>query len=232
MSEPEAADTRSALLTAARRLLADHGIEPVSLRSVARAAGARNVGAVQYHFGNRDGLVRAVMAPYQAAVEIRRDALLDEYQASGGSAVLPLAAALVRPWAAELATVEGRQYLRILGHALGQIPPMEDLLTSASLVRWRDLLEPLLSPNAVRLHRRFTSLRFAAYELAARARIDPSRDNRLFESQLIDLVAGLLLAPVSDETRRRALSRTAPASAPRPAGQDRDRAAAERSPRS
>lgn len=207
MTRPEGADTRSALLTAARRLFADHGIEPVSLRAVAREAGARNVGAVQYHFGDRDGLVRGVMAPYQATIEIRRDALLDDYRASGGSAVLPLAAALVRPWAAELTTPEGRQYLRILGHALGQIPPMEDLLTSASLVRWRDLLEPLLSPNTVRLHRRFASLRFAAYELAARARIDPSRDNRLFESQLIDLVAGLLLAPVSEETRR-ALSRT------------------------
>lgn len=207
MTRPEGADTRSALLIAARQLLADQGIELVSLRAVAREAGARNVGAVQYHFGDRDGLVRAVMAPYQAAVEIRRAALLDEYEASGGSAVRPLAAALVRPWAAELATPEGRQYLRILGSALGQIPPMEDLLTSASLVRWRDLLEPLLSPNTVRLHRRFASLRFAAYELAARARIDPSRDQRLFESQLIDLVAGLLLAPVSEETRR-ALSQT------------------------
>lgn len=209
------ADTRSALLSAARGLFAEYGIERVSLRSVARSADARNVGAVQYHFGDRAGLVRAVMEPFQTAVEIRRETLLDSYEAATAKAVLPLAAALVRPWTAELATLEGRQYLRILAHALGQVEPMEDLLSSASLVRWRDLVEPLLSPIAVRLHRRFASLRFATYELGARARIDSARDNRVFESQLIDLVTGLLLAPVSQETRA-ALDRRA-----RKPGEDR-----------
>ena len=45
-------------------------------------------------------------------------------------------------------------------------------------------------------------MRFAAVELARRARSAPHTDDRLFVSHLVDLVAGLLAAPLSDETRR------------------------------
>ena len=60
---------------------------------------------------------------------------------------------------------------------------------------------PLLTPEAVRLHRRFDALRFTVSELARRGRTG-RKDHRLFTSQLTDLVAALLSAPVSDETRR------------------------------
>jgi hypothetical protein len=45
-------------------------------------------------------------------------------------------------------------------------------------------------------------MRFAAVELARRARSAPHTDDRLFVSHLVDLVAGVLAAPLSDETRR------------------------------
>ena len=44
-------------------------------------------------------------------------------------------------------------------------------------------------------------------ELARRARSGPRADERLFTSDLVDLVAGVLAAPVSDETRRLAAAR-------------------------
>ena len=58
-----------------------------------------------------------------------------------------------------------------------------------------------LTPEAVRLHRRFDALRFTVSELARRGRTG-RKDHRLFTSQLTDLVTALLSAPVSDETRR------------------------------
>lgn len=41
-------------------LFADHGIKGASMREIAAKAGQRNHNAVQYHFGSREGLVRAI----------------------------------------------------------------------------------------------------------------------------------------------------------------------------
>ena len=57
------------------------------------------------------------------------------------------------------------------------------------------------------LHRRFTAIRFAAAELGRRAESAPHRDDRLFVSQLVDLVEALLLAPVSPTTASLAADR-------------------------
>lgn len=51
--------TRVALLDAAEVLFAEHGIRGASLRAITRAADA-NLAAVSYHFGSKEGLVRAV----------------------------------------------------------------------------------------------------------------------------------------------------------------------------
>ena len=53
--------TRQQLLLAALRLFAENGIHAVSLRSINQAAGARNSGAVHYHFENKTGLLLALV---------------------------------------------------------------------------------------------------------------------------------------------------------------------------
>jgi hypothetical protein len=68
------------------------------------------------------------------------------------------------------------------------------------MFRWRELVVPLVSSDALRLHRRFVALRFAVVELARRADSGPHADDRLFVSHLVDLVVALLAAPVSAET--------------------------------
>ena len=52
--------TRDRLLKAAERLFADRGFRKVTVREVCRAAHA-NVAAVNYHFGDKAGLYRAVV---------------------------------------------------------------------------------------------------------------------------------------------------------------------------
>lgn len=60
--------TRLRLIEAAIRLFGDHGIEAVSLRAAAQAAGARNTAAVHYHFKDREGLLQACLAHIAAAL--------------------------------------------------------------------------------------------------------------------------------------------------------------------
>lgn len=224
-SSPSARDQ---LVAAAEELYAARGIDGVSLREINAAAGARNASALQYHFGDRAGLLRAVLAKHRAGVEQRRHALLDEVAASGGGDLRTLAAALVLPLAAELDEPGGPGYLQVLSDLANRPHPAIDPASiddpADSVYRWRAAVEPLLSPEAVVLHRRFVAIRFTLAELARRTRDRRGTRDDVFVNDLIDLVAGLLVAPVSAQTsgaiaaRRRArLSPDADPGPPAPA---------------
>jgi AcrR family transcriptional regulator len=201
-------DTRDRLIDAAARLFAERGIGAVSLREINREAGAKNAVAVQYHFGDRAGIVRAITAKHGPDVDARRHAMLDEYEAKGEDDLRALVAALVRPLASKLDDPNGGlDYLQV--HAeLTNIPPTREPSTDElpsrkdSMQRWRLLVGPFITDDAARLHRRFAAIRLSALEIGRRARTGPHRDDRLFVSDLIDLVTGMLAAPPSDETTR------------------------------
>jgi AcrR family transcriptional regulator len=205
---PNPSATRERLIATAEELFAERGISGVSLREINAAAGQRNSTALQYHFGDRDGLVRAVLAKHSPDVESRRHALLDEYEAAQPTAdgLRTLAGALVRPSAAKLTDPDGgRAYLRIMAQ-LVHVPPNPEKTgndSRASVNRWRRLVGEVLPEVAVtRLHRRYTAIRITFVELALRAEARPSRDERLFTSHLVDLVTAILDAPLSSETSR------------------------------
>lgn len=198
-----------ALIRAAEELFAERGSERVSLREIVAASGATNASAVQYHFGDRRGLVRAILAKHEPAIHAHRNAMLDAYEADHVGDVRELARALVVPLARELDNADGGLgYLQLVADLYNRPNPTFDarLLDGPgdpgdSIRRWRALVVPVLTPEAVRLHRRFDALRFTVSELARRGH-SGREDHRRFTSQLIDLVAALLQAPVSDETRR------------------------------
>ncbi|GAA3166374.1 hypothetical protein GCM10010466_66430 [Planomonospora alba] len=218
---PEA--TVRQLVAAAERLFAERGIEGVSLREINTAAGQRNSTALQYHFGDRAGLLAAVLAKHQPEIEARRHQLLDEYEARGAlpesEARRALAAALVRPMAAKLADPDGgRSYLRIMEQLVhrGRLPALRSVRDDPgqSINRWRGLVAPLLCEVAVnRLHQRFMAIRVTYVELARRAAGPEGKDDRLFTSHLIDVVAAVLATEVSEETARLLAERDGP---PRP----------------
>lgn len=60
-TKQEAVDARAALLSAATRLFAEQGVAQTTTREICAAAGL-NAGAIHYHFGDKDGLYRAVVA--------------------------------------------------------------------------------------------------------------------------------------------------------------------------
>lgn len=53
---PESEQTRQRLLDAAEELFADKGLEGSTVREICERAGARNVAAVNYHFGSKEKL--------------------------------------------------------------------------------------------------------------------------------------------------------------------------------
>ena len=55
-----APSTKEQIVLAAERLFAERGIDGVSLRQIGTAAGNGNNSAVQYHFGSKERLLRAV----------------------------------------------------------------------------------------------------------------------------------------------------------------------------
>ncbi len=201
-------ETRARLIQAAERLFAERGVETVSLREINREAGQRNATALQYHFEDRPGLLRAVLAKHEAAVEESRHGLLDELEKDGPTDLQRLSAALVLPVAEKLSDrAGGRPYLRIVAQLINshaaRVDPTALEASGSSLDRWRAMVESEMSPLAVDpLHSRFTARRIMFVELARRAESPRRRDDRLFTSHLIDLVTAILDAPISPETRR------------------------------
>jgi AcrR family transcriptional regulator len=101
------------LVLAAERLFAQHGLDGVSLRQIVTAAGLHNPAAVQYHFKNKAGLLRAVVLHRVKAFNQRRQQMLDELVATGREHDLRgLVEAIVCP----LAELEppGSHYVRFL----------------------------------------------------------------------------------------------------------------------
>jgi AcrR family transcriptional regulator len=194
---------RLRLLTTAKRLFAERGLDGVSLREIIREAGIKYATAIQYHFGDRDGLVAAILAIHEARVDTRRDAMLDNYVANAAPDPRDIAAIMVRPLARELEDQDGRYFLRINAQVVQRPPPCGMFVdTGTSMWRWRRQAAQFLPPGAAELHSRYTALTFTTVELARRATHLQHSDDQLFVSRIIDVVASILEAPLSPETER------------------------------
>ncbi len=68
----------------ALKLFAERGIDGVTVRQIAEAAGQKNHAAILYHFGSKDMLVRELLIDGARAIDVRRNAWLDRANAAGG----------------------------------------------------------------------------------------------------------------------------------------------------
>ncbi len=84
---PPGQETQDRILDTAERLFAGRGIEGVSVRSILAQAGV-NAALANYHFGNREGLIDALLRRRLAPLNEERARLLDEIDARGESATL------------------------------------------------------------------------------------------------------------------------------------------------
>ena len=105
-----------ALILAAEKLIALHGLSGASLREINEVAGLKNVSAAHYHFGSREGIVEGVLAYRLPPIHARRIALVADLQRNGRfSDPRNLVAALVWPLVEEMRPrPEGNYYLRFI----------------------------------------------------------------------------------------------------------------------
>jgi AcrR family transcriptional regulator len=216
------APTVERLLTAAERLIAEQGVDAVSVRAVNAAAGA-NVAAVHYHFGSKEALVDAVLERRMAELTRWRASRLDAIETDPRPTVRAVVEALVVPIADFGADPrgDGRTYVRFLaaldvaGDAwrlrMGEaFAPQYERVATALARAAPEIPTPVLE---FRLGLAGTTI-LATLADPARAWRPWARAGRALDAEglvaaLVDHVTGSLAAPVDPRSNPRA--RPAPA---------------------
>jgi AcrR family transcriptional regulator len=126
-------DTRLALMRAAEQLFASQGVDRVSLREIAIAAGQRNVSAATYHFGSKRELIEAILERHSVPVQDSWGPALaaDTEHKLGLHELIEL---LVKPMVAKIDGTPGTQEMakRIAEHG-ADVPPMVRIMRSTRL---------------------------------------------------------------------------------------------------
>lgn len=130
------ADTRERILLAAERMFAEYGFDGVSLRQLGAEAGAA-IALINYHFGTKEMLYRAVFENRIAPLSEQRRAALDAaLTASDPPKLEAVLDALARPWIELHTTGQAQDYTRLVAREVHD--PRE---AERGIVR--DLLDPV-----------------------------------------------------------------------------------------
>ncbi|AIA00998.1 TetR/AcrR family transcriptional regulator [Streptomyces noursei] len=200
-----AAETREAILAAAERLFAEHGVFAVSNRQISEAAGQGNNAAVGYHFGTKTDLIRAVVRRHADPI----DALRQHMLATTGDSrdARDWVACLVRPGARHLGQLGSPTWYARFAAQLMTDPVLREVMVDEafgpSIARNLDGLNRCLPdlPLPVRIERGDMARHLMVHTLAERERAladgTPTvhADWDAYADGLIDAITGLWLAP-------------------------------------
>jgi AcrR family transcriptional regulator len=202
--------TKDRLLRTAERLFAHEGIDAVSTRRISQEARQRNNSALQYHYGDRETLLVALVTARMVPINDRRRALLAKLD--GGPEPVDLSrlvAVLVVPFVEQLLDGEhGCNYVRIAAQifahnraeqVLGPERPWNDAFYT-TVARMRMHLSDLPRPvqdRRIRFMAGHLVEATAAAEVELRGLSARSRLARVraFADDLVDYAAGALTAP-------------------------------------
>jgi AcrR family transcriptional regulator len=218
MTKRSSDNTRLALLRAAEPLFAERGVDAVSLREVSVAAGQANNSAVGYHFGDREGLVDAILERHSTPIQARYLAELEALERHDALSLRAVVEILVLPIVAKLDDPDGGwAYLSLCAQlsVSPHLPLVERPVARTAVVQ-------RLSSAMVRFAR--TPVALAAFRLTRLANMlyasiidyrrltlsgaaPPPRD--VFAHDLIDALVAVVGGPPSPETLD-ALSRPCP----------------------
>jgi AcrR family transcriptional regulator len=210
--------TREAILTAAERLFAEHGVFAVSNRQVSEAAGQGNNAAVGYHFGTKTDLVRAIEHKHAIPVEKLREQRVAEITGAAGSATSGTHSTELRDWVSCLVlpltdhltalgnpTWYARFAAQVMADPAYQKTVTRDALALPALVKVLEGINRCLPdlPGDVRVERNIMGRNLlmhtcAEYERAlSEGSPLPLTSWRAAASGLIDAIVGLWHAPVT-----------------------------------
>ena len=112
--------TRDRLISAAEKLFAVRGVDSVSLVEIGLAAAQKNRSAVQYHFGDKAGVIGAIRDKHQPPIEAERQRRLAALEADPESTLRGFVGALVEPLADHVRRAPGGpEYLLMSADLLG-----------------------------------------------------------------------------------------------------------------
>ncbi len=195
------------LLLAAERLFAEHGLAGISLRQISIEAGSSNNSAIQYHFGSKDDLLRAIFA-YRLADLMHRRALLraranpDDLRAQLEAHVLPLIELAESPDSSYVSFIEQLQRagaVEVLLHQSDAVKSQNEFAAGMQRLL-AHIPEPARSMRIQQVQDLVVHL--AAERERAVRRNDAAVPFALFVSGVVDGLAGFLEAPASPETKR------------------------------
>ncbi|MCA9055663.1 MAG: TetR/AcrR family transcriptional regulator [Planctomycetaceae bacterium] len=201
--------TREAILTAAEKLFAEHGVFAVSNRQVSEAAGQGNNAAVGYHFGTKTDLIRAIVRRHNEQVERICQDMLD--RAAKPASLRDWVDCLVRPLAQHLTELGSPTTYARFSAQLMPDPSHRDLVSeeslgSSSVLRIIEGLNRELPdmPEGVRVERNAMARQLIVHMFAERERAladsapTPHPSWAAMATSLVDAITGLMLAPITE----------------------------------
>jgi AcrR family transcriptional regulator len=202
--------TRLRIIMAAERLFAEHGVFSVSNRQVSEAAGQGNNAAVNYHFGTKADLVRAIVRHHAEPMEAIRAGLLEQHR--GSTDPRDWVTCVVRPYTDHLDSLgTPSRYARFAAQMMTE-PKLRELAAlefteTSCLQAVTDALHACLPdlPPAVRGERDDMAHTLIVHLCAQRERAlpdDRARAAAMWAStavSLIDAIEGLYRAPASPQ---------------------------------
>lgn len=201
-------------MRAAEKLIAERGIENVTIRDILTEANQKNTSALQYHFKNFKGLISAIQAERSSETQTRRAQMLDELLSGVAQPnIRQICQLMVQP-VFELARsrVDFRRYIKAFGHelALSETSALSQATKQggggSSGYQLGALLRAALPhlDEAAYLRRLESAVRLCSatmYHQARQKKAFRGPEADLFLNSLIDALVGLLSAPESDETK-------------------------------
>ena len=206
--------TKKALMRAAEKLIADRGVENVSISDIVGAANQKNQSALQYHFTNLSGLIDAILASRSEETHQRRAELINELlDGTTAPSLREICTLMVYP-AFSLAreSSEYHDYVKAFGHEL--------LLSERSLlpiVRRRggggasgEKTAELLTAALPHLRGAHYQQRMeAAVRLCSASMYHQARQPQGFSGDqaerflhgLVDAIVGLMSGPISEQSK-------------------------------
>lgn len=206
------AQTRRRFIKAAQKLYAERSIDAVSLNEITVAAGQKNRNALQYHFGNKDGLIQAILDSHADRVaELRQDyasntdlAALSPSEAAAQLLVTPIGEYIID-------NPEGIHYVKILSqlaalNSAATNPGARSGLSFRQVPRLETLMGEAMAHlgEAEQRRRLFLAVSITFHTIADTCRAfdgadaSGTRKRKLMLDQVVGAISALLSAPARD----------------------------------
>ena len=201
-------------MRAAEKLIAERGVENISIRDIVAAANQKNESALQYHFKNLTGLLDAIHAERSEQVQAQRaESLAALLTKTSAPSLRQLCILMVEPtFQLARASVEFRRYIKAFGHklAISDSSPLKAVsrqggggLSGQQIGTLLRKALPHLDEEAYRRRMEAAIMLCSAsmYHQARQKNAFRGKQSDLFLHNLVDALAGLLSAPISPETQ-------------------------------